>query len=65
MKKDLDSLRDRLLSIWEWKCLSVKHMAEDIGISIMTLKRFVDGNDKISMPTYMKILGWVKEQESV
>lgn len=65
MKKDLDALRDRVLAIWEYKCLSTKHMAQDVGISLGTFDRFMRGNNKITMPTYMKILGWVKEMEEV
>ncbi len=65
MKKDCEELRERLWKAWKSAFLTKGAMAKDIGISYGTFSRFINGFNKISMSSYLRILDWVDYRESL
>lgn len=60
---DKKKLRERLLAVWQYKCYSMKDMAEHIGVSVITLRRFVYQEGSIHTSTLMKIDRYVADLE--
>ena len=61
---DRNVLYQQLMNIWKKSCTSVRGMAQAIGLSPITLQRFIDGKEPIQIRSLMKIKRYIEKEDT-